>query len=272
VPRNTIFEKRAIQIAVGPVRVSRAFALPWTAWNACIVLAIGLHGLAFVATPRGTTSVHEDEAPPDHPIIDVATEVDPEPVRAPDVPKAADVANATHRSASARGAPQCTPAGDPPHAVPLREAPGRAAPPVATALVTTAAPPRFTMTLAANSRPNGPGLQTGPVAMAGISGPGSDDVPLPEDAASSPARPLGSMVPAYPELARAQEVEADVLVAFVVTTSGAVADARVVKPAGMGFDEAALAAVRAGHYQPAEQNGHPVAVRMQRSFSFRLER
>jgi vitamin B12 transporter len=91
-----------------------------------------------------------------------------------------------------------------------------------------------------------------------------------EDNVSSPAHLVGSTSPVYPAEARAEEVEADVVLAIVVTARGTVADARIAKPAGFGFDEAALAFVREARFSPARHQGMRVAVRMKWTVSFRL--
>jgi TonB family protein len=99
---------------------------------------------------------------------------------------------------------------------------------------------------------------------------GSDSAPLSEDDVSSPARLATAMSPAYPSEARAQEIEADVVLAIVVASTGEVVDARVLKAAGFGFDQEALRAVRAARFIPARHEGRRVAVQMRWAVSFRL--
>jgi TonB family protein len=93
---------------------------------------------------------------------------------------------------------------------------------------------------------------------------------LPENGVSSPALLTSSLAPPYPPQARAQEVEADVVLSIVVTATGAVADASILRPAGFGFDEVALRAVQAARFAPAQRDGRRVAVRMRWTVSFRL--
>jgi len=81
---------------------------------------------------------------------------------------------------------------------------------------------------------------------------------------------LGAVSPAYPAEARAQEIEANVVLALVVSSLGAVEDARVVKGAGFGFDEAARSSIRRARFVPARHQGQAVAVRMRWTVSFRL--
>jgi TonB family protein len=100
--------------------------------------------------------------------------------------------------------------------------------------------------------------------------PGSDLAPWPEDRVSSAARLATAMAPEYPARASAQEIEADVVLAIVVTSSGAVADAHVIQSAGFGLDESALHAMRAARFAPAQHDGRRVAVRMHWTVSFRL--
>jgi protein TonB len=97
-----------------------------------------------------------------------------------------------------------------------------------------------------------------------------DDAPVPERSVSSPARLAQGGAPAYPAEAREDGVEADVPVEIVVSAAGAVESARVVKRAGHGLDEAALAAVRRYRFSPANKDGRAVRVRMRWTVQFRL--
>jgi protein TonB len=129
--------------------------------------------------------------------------------------------------------------------------------------VAAAAPARFTLR-----------VETG--ATAGVTAPGpgivpgSDGAPLPEEGVSSPAHLASAMSPQYPPRAREGEIEADVVLSLVVNSAGDVADARVLRPAGFGFDESALRAARIARFAPAMREGHRVAVRMRWTVSFRL--
>ena len=112
-------------------------------------------------------------------------------------------------------------------------------------------------------------------AASGASGFGSgagttDEVVHAATAVQVAARLVQSVVAAYPVHARADEVEGDVGVEIVVDREGRVVDARVTRPAGHGFDEAALVAVRSYRFSPAQREGHAVRVRMPWSVQFRL--
>jgi TonB family protein len=98
----------------------------------------------------------------------------------------------------------------------------------------------------------------------------ADDVVHAASTVQVAARLVQSMVAAYPVLARADEVEGDVGVEIVVDREGRVVDARVTRAAGHGFDEAALTAVRAYRFSPAQREGRAVRVRMPWSVQFRL--
>lgn len=84
------------------------------------------------------------------------------------------------------------------------------------------------------------------------------------------ARLTRSVTAAYPTHARADEIEGDVGVEIVVGRDGRVVQARVVRPAGHGLDQAALVAVRGYRFSPAQRAGHTVRVRMPWSVQFRL--
>lgn len=68
--------------------------------------------------------------------------------------------------------------------------------------------------------------------------------------------------PRYPKLARKASVAGKVILEAVIQTDGAVGELRVLREprANLGFGDAAIEAVRQWRYQPAKQNGKPVAV------------
>ncbi len=66
------------------------------------------------------------------------------------------------------------------------------------------------------------------------------------------------VVPKYPELARRRNREGRVLLRLVIGPQGQLEDAQVVEGCGHGFEEAALAAVKASIYAPAMRDGQGV--------------
>jgi protein TonB len=87
---------------------------------------------------------------------------------------------------------------------------------------------------------------------------------------SVPARLIASAAVVYPPAARAAELEASVAVEIVVDTQGRVVDARALASPGYGLEQAALRAVRAYRFSPAERLGRLVRVRMRWDVLFRL--
>jgi len=75
---------------------------------------------------------------------------------------------------------------------------------------------------------------------------------------------------AYPPEAEAAGIEGSVLLEIDVGPEGAVLDARVIAPAGHGFDEAAVEAVRRFRFSPAEIDGQPAAVTIEYRYDFRI--
>lgn len=114
----------------------------------------------------------------------------------------------------------------------------------------------------------GTGAATAPPG-AGTSA-GSDDAIVNASGVHVAAKLVASVVAAYPAGARSDDVEGDVGVEIVVDREGRVIDARVARPAGHGFDDAALAAIRRYRFSPAQRDGHAVRVRMPWSVQFRL--
>ncbi len=93
---------------------------------------------------------------------------------------------------------------------------------------------------------------------------------LAERAVDVPARLSRGEPPTYPARARADGLEADVLVELVVSRLGDVESARVAQPVGHGLDEAAVAAARTFRFTPAMKEGRPVPVRVSWTMQFRL--
>jgi len=75
---------------------------------------------------------------------------------------------------------------------------------------------------------------------------------------------------AYPPEAEAQTLEGRVLLSIDISATGEVTRAEVVEPAGHGFDEAALAAIRQFRFTPAEIDGKPSPVRITYAYDFVL--
>jgi TonB family protein len=85
---------------------------------------------------------------------------------------------------------------------------------------------------------------------------------------TKPPSVVAPAVPEYPPDAKARGLSAEVVLELDVAETGEVLAARVVKPAGDGFDEAALAAARALRFSPAEIDGKPAAVTLEYRFRF----
>lgn len=78
---------------------------------------------------------------------------------------------------------------------------------------------------------------------------------------SNPVNTL-KVEPIYPRLAREAGVQGKVFIQAIVLSDGSVGDAQVLSTnaPGLGFEEAALEAVRQWKYKPGEQGGRPVDV------------
>lgn len=155
------------------------------------------------------------------------------------------------------------------HAPLARDAPANPRAPAQAAPALTAEDDTPTFTIAVST---GDGDAHGAVSSAGTAAPHEESSePLAEQSVDGPARLVHGFAPSYPEAARAAGIEGDVRLELVVSTSGAVESARVVRGIGHGLDEAALQAVRQFHFAPATREGHAVRVRMGWSMQFRLQ-
>lgn len=74
----------------------------------------------------------------------------------------------------------------------------------------------------------------------------------------------------YPEIAKRAGVQGRVIVQFVVTETGHVEDAVVVRGIGAGCDEESLRAVKQAQFRPGMQRGKAVKVKMTLPITFRL--
>jgi TonB family protein len=75
--------------------------------------------------------------------------------------------------------------------------------------------------------------------------------------------------PQYPGPARAANYESTVVLWVVVGADGRIHDVAIKRPAGMGLDEAAIAAVLKWKFRPATKDGQPVAVQINIEVNFR---
>ena len=85
-----------------------------------------------------------------------------------------------------------------------------------------------------------------------------EELPAPSPQATAPSL-LEKLDPIYPEAARQAGIGGVVGLELTVGADGAVGQARVVRPAGFGLDEAALAAARRFRFRPATQGGRAIA-------------
>lgn len=83
-------------------------------------------------------------------------------------------------------------------------------------------------------------------------------------------RAIRPVEPEVPDEFRRQNREAVVVVEVAISASGRVIEARVVKKAGFGLDQAAIDAARRTSFEPAMQGDRPVAVKMQIPYRFKV--
>jgi TonB family protein len=116
----------------------------------------------------------------------------------------------------------------------------------------------------------GTAIGTGTGSGGGPQGPTAEGT-LADSMVSEHAHLVSTLQPEYPADARAEGIEARVALEIVVDRSGRVADARVVRGAGHGFDESALGAIKRARFSPARRGENDVRVRMAWTVDFRLE-
>lgn len=233
--------------------------------SVAVAVATGSHGGTKAGGPDVTIDVDRADpvASPDTILEDLR------PVVIPDTP--ARVANVVAKAAASPSHPRAEGSRHPAEVAHSRGedgTEGEALPSVVTA--PTSAPPRFVMAFGtAATAAAGPPHAGGSGTTGADSGDAAETYP--ESGVSSRARLLEGAPPEYPPAARAAAVEADLPLEIVVNASGSVVDARLLRHAGYGLDEAALRAIRAYRFAPAQRAGHGVSVRMRWVVDFRLD-
>jgi TonB family protein len=124
-------------------------------------------------------------------------------------------------------------------------------------------------TPAAPQSPVASDAELAPVATAPSRVPAAGLVSTP-DILIAPVR-LKTVSPEYPDVARAAQIEGDVLVEASVTAAGLVSDVAVLRPVHPLLDEAARKAVLGYEYTPARRNGIPESSRLRITVSFRMK-
>jgi periplasmic protein TonB len=244
-------------------RLSSLLGVPACAWP--IAASFGVHGAALLVALRVAA------APPALPIEERLVDVDvvvekppPEQIVPPPVPVAVEP--------QVRATPIPPPPAPAPRDVAPRSTSTADAPPppvaqeAAPALTADEGMPHFTIAIGGGS-----GEVHGAVSATGTAHVAVVDAPVPEQSVSSRARCARGGTPPYPPAARADGVEGDVVLEFVLSTSGTVDSVRVVKGLGHGLDDAAVAAVRNWRCSPATNEGRPVRVSMRWAMQFRLQ-
>lgn len=87
----------------------------------------------------------------------------------------------------------------------------------------------------------------------------------------SPPVKIYSFQPRYTEEARQARIQGTVILQAVIDAEGNVTDVQVLKGLPLGLDESAIETVAQWRYQPATQNGKPVAVYLNLLVNFTLQ-
>ncbi len=84
-------------------------------------------------------------------------------------------------------------------------------------------------------------------------------------------KPLKTVVPPYPELARRERLEGEVQVCFNVRQNGETHRVRVRRSTNRIFEKPSVRAVRASTYEALPEGTKPSGIKTCRTFTFRLE-
>lgn len=97
---------------------------------------------------------------------------------------------------------------------------------------------------------------------------GTVDAGVPTGVLTKPPALLRQVDAPYPPEAAAQQLEGTVVMFIDISETGAVTNVEVTQPAGHGFDEAAVEAVKQFQFEPAEVDNVPAPVRIQYAYQF----
>ncbi len=86
-----------------------------------------------------------------------------------------------------------------------------------------------------------------------------------------PPKFLYQIKPEYPEGARINGIEAEVIAEVKIDENGNIKDIRIIKTGGFGFDEAVIKALQKSKFSPAIKDGKPVPVTVKIPFRFKIE-
>ena len=111
-------------------------------------------------------------------------------------------------------------------------------------------------------------VTTGALAQAPVPDAGTADGGAPTGVLTKPPVVIRQVEAVYPPEAAAQQLEGTVVMFIDVSEAGAVTSVEVTQPAGHGFDEAAVEAVKQFQFEPAEVDNVPAPVRIQYAYQF----
>ncbi|WP_338870910.1 TonB-dependent receptor [Myxococcus stipitatus] len=111
-------------------------------------------------------------------------------------------------------------------------------------------------------------VATGALAQAPDGGVADPDAGVPTGVLTKPPELLRQVEAPYPPEAAAQQLEGTVVMLIDISETGAVTNVEVTQPAGHGFDEAAVEAVKQFQFEPAHVDHVPAPVRIQYAYQF----
>jgi TonB family protein len=97
-----------------------------------------------------------------------------------------------------------------------------------------------------------------------------DEKPLMVGGGVAPPKLLTSPAPQYSQTARHLRYSGTSLINLIVKKDGSTTSFSIVRPIGLGLDEAAIAAIGRYTFQPANLNGRPVAITMNVEVHFQI--
>ena len=249
----------ALDAAVGAQQPAQRLRIRWMSAVGGAVLTAATVGWLVAREPRADQ--HLDRTPVGIPVSSSATEAAPIRSPAQEVVVPAEIPAASPQRVPANGTQSSGVTQE--IAAPVNQSPSSVpASPVAISPAQPSAPPH------AITDGDIPLRSTTDALIPGL----ASTVPLPSritDIVTAPAR-TRTVSPEYPQVARAAQLEGDVLLEAIVTADGKVTNVSVVRSVHPLLDESARKAVRQYEYTPGRRNGVPESATIRLTVSFRM--
>lgn len=252
-----------------PPRGSSDDLVSWTILGAMLALSIGTHIVTVINLPDRIDGASKNRRvemefyePPPPPKVEEPKPEPPKPVEPPKV----KLKPPPVKVAEVKPPPEQAP--PPPNEEPPPEASTKPVPlVVGISLSSTTAGGTFAVGAGNTTYGKADSTPTDPSQVKAYRAPKY----VPPGGADTAPELMSDFKPPYPEEAKKNDIEGDVLLRVTIDENGNVTDVKVVRGLGYGLDEAAVAAMRKHKFKPATKDGEAVGTTIPFNFRWYLE-